>query len=149
MRVIITFCIVLWLAKKIDQARLASRRKREKRILLEEKEAARIAKENHKLYLAANKLKKEQERERKAREKEREREEKLSAQKQFAGSELEYINHRLRQIDKLIELAEEKQSGTIYGGKEWLKAEREIMTLEKQAHVLHTKAQKARAVRAK
>lgn len=153
MKYVLILAVIYWLAKKLDGIRQAHKAKQAQRLLLKQKEAARIAKENHKLFLAANKWKKEQERERKKREAEQAKakaqEEKLSAQKQAAGSDLEYINHRLKQLDSLMTIAEEKQAGTIYGGKEWLKAEREIMKLENQAHTLHVKAQKARAIRAK
>ena len=157
---IIIIIVVYWVANKLDGIRLTRKRKKAARILAEQKAADRIAKENHKLFLAANKWKKEQEQQRKRiaaeqarQEKEqakaREREEKLSAQKMAAGADLEYINHRLKQLDNLMAIAEDTQSGTIYGGKEWIKAEREIMKLENQAHALHVKAQKARAIRAK
>lgn len=100
--------------------------------------------------------KKELERKRKAKErearrieKEAEKADKLKLQKEIASSDLEYLSHRLNQIYKLIELAEEDQEGTIYGGKEWVKHEKRIMQLEAQAQSLKKKERQARAIRNK
>lgn len=99
---------------------------------------------------------KEQERQRKEREKrilaekrERDRAEKLAVQKDLASYDLEYIRHKLDQIYKLIEIAEDRQEGTIYGGKEWLKQEKEIMRYEAQAQALKKNERKAKAIIAK
>ena len=82
-------------------------------------------------------------------EKEAEKANKLKLQKEIASSDLEYLSHRLKQIYKLIELAEEDQEGTIYGGKEWVKHEKRIMQLEAQAQLLKKKERQARAIRNK
>jgi len=96
---------------------------------------------------------KEQERQRKETEKrilaekrERAKAEKLAVQKDLASYDLEYIRHKLDQVYRLIEIAEDRQQGTIYGGKEWLKQEKEIMRLEAQAQSLKKNERKAKAV---
>ena len=92
---------------------------------------------------------KAEEREARRIEKEAEKADKLKLQKEIASSDLEYLRHRLNQIYKLIELAEEDQEGTIYGGKEWVKHEKRIMQLEAQAQSLKKKERQARAIRNK
>ena len=99
---------------------------------------------------------KEQERQRKETEKrilaekrERAKAENLAMQKDLAAYDLEYIRHKLEQVYRLIEIAEDRQEGTIYGGKEWLKQEKEIMRLEAQAQALKKNERKAKAVMAR
>jgi len=99
---------------------------------------------------------KEQERQRKETEKrilaekrERAKAENLAMQKDLAAYDLEYIRHKLEQVYRLIEIAEDRQEGTIYGGKEWLKQEKEIMRLETQAQALKKNERKAKAVMAR
>lgn len=77
----------------------------------------------------------------------REKAEKAKVEKDLASSDLEFIHHRLDQIYRLIEIAEENQSGTIYGGKEWMKLEKQIMTYEGQAQALKKRERKARATK--
>lgn len=74
-------------------------------------------------------------------------EEKLRRQRLAASSEMEYNNHRSEQLLQLIEIAELNQSGTVYGGKEWLKYQKQIMSYESQLQTLKTRRSKAMAIR--
>lgn len=77
----------------------------------------------------------------------REKAEKLEAEKHAAEIDLEYIRHRLQQVYKLIKITEDNQLGTLEGGKEWMKYQKQLMTYEAQAHTLKKKEQKAMAIR--
>lgn len=78
--------------------------------------------------------------------KEAEKAAKLQVKKELASSDLEYFPHRLSQIYDLIEILEEKQEGTLYGGKEWMKYEKQIMSYESQAQILKKRERQARAL---
>lgn len=78
--------------------------------------------------------------------KESEKAAKLQVKKELASSDLEYLPHRLSQIYDLIEILEEKQEGTLYGGKEWMKYEKQIMSYESQAQSLKKRERQARAL---
>lgn len=72
-----------------------------------------------------------------------EKERKAKFAKEEASSQKQYIDHRLEQIDYLLNLMIDEQEKTIAGSKEWIKFEKEIMRLENQAQALHRKRRKA------
>ena len=109
----------------------------------EEKRRVEHEKELEKKAKAEEKRRMMEEKQRKIEAKEAEQAAKMQFKKELASSELEYIQHRMTQIQNLINIAEEKQEGTLYGGKEWTKYEKDIMKYESQYQALKIKERKA------
>lgn len=149
MAYIIVFLALYWLAKRIDAIRQAHRAKK---ILAERERLLRYQREQ-KAYEAYQKQQaKEQaqfEREQAKLAKERERQEKLYRDKLSASSNLEYVRHRMKQLEDLIDYEVDKQEGTTHGSREWEKHERKIMTYESQYQTLKIREAKAKAILAK
>lgn len=143
LKYIILFIIIYTLAEKLEIIR--QRRKRKKVLLA--KAAAK----------AAEKEKKEQKRNRLVMAREKAAAEKAAAKAAkeaaaaakaenrkrteilAAGSNMQYNERRTKQIESLIELSEDKQSGTTYGSKEWVKYQKQIMNYEKQLQTIQSK----------
>lgn len=148
LKYIIPFIIIYTLAEKLEIIRQQQKRKK----VLLAKAAAK----------AAEKEKKEQERIRLVMAREKAAAEKAAAKAAkeaaaaakaenrkrvetlIAGSNMQYNDRRTKQIESLIELEEEKQSGTTYGSKEWVKYQKQIMTYEKQLQSIQNKEIKYR-----
>lgn len=77
-------------------------------------------------------------------EKEKKEADKNRIQQLTASSNRAFLSRRSQQILDLIEIAENNQSGTQYGGKEWMKYQKQIMTYENQLQALKVKELKAR-----
>lgn len=143
LKYIILFIIIYTLAEKLEIKRQQQKRKK----VLLAKAAAK----------AAEKEKKEQERNRLVMAREKEAAEKAAAKAAkeaaaaakaenrkrteilAAGSNMQYNERRTKQIESLIELSEDKQSGTTYGSKEWVKYQKQIMNYEKQLQTIQSK----------
>lgn len=143
MKYIIALIILYWIAEKLEISRQENKRKRYINAVNAQKEFERQQKEAEKARILEEKqlIKEAKETEKAEKEavKQAEKARKEHNKKMLAGSDLEYYTRRERQIDNIIEILEEKQAGTIYGGKEWLKYEKQIMTYENQNRTLARK----------
>lgn len=72
--------------------------------------------------------------------------EKLATEKQIASSQLQYIDHRIKQLESLRAFYEDKQEGTLANGHEYFKYERNIMKCEKDLQVLAQQQIKFRSI---
>lgn len=73
-------------------------------------------------------------------------ERKAKTQKIIASSNLQFIDHRIKQLENLIEIEQEKRAGTLYGGKEWKKYEKSILSYEKQLQSLNVQRMKNKLI---
>ena len=149
MAYIIAFLLLYWLAKRIEALRQAHKARR---ILEERERVLRLQREQKTLEAYRKQQAKEQAqlaREQAKLAKEQERQEKLYRDKLSASSNLEYVRHRMKQLEDLIDYEVDKQEGTTHGSKEWEKHERKIMTYESQYQTLKIREAKAKAILAK
>lgn len=150
MQVIIILLILWYLCEKIDIIRHNRKVKRYKRYQLEQKQLASQEKERKKAEILeirqAEKERKDLERIRKEEVKQAEKEKRLNTQRKVASSERQYFDHRRGQLYDMLEIATDKQDGTTHGSKEWIKYQKQIMSLEKQLQSMQAKEIKLRSI---
>ena len=150
MQVIIILLILWYLCEKIDIIRHNRKVKRYKQYQLEQKQAAKMEKERQRAdalaIRQAEKERKDLERIRKEEIKQAEKEKRLNTQRKVASSERQDFDHGRGQLYDMLEIAIDKQDGTTHGSKEWIKYQKQIMTLEKQLQSMQAKEIKLRAI---
>ena len=150
MQVIIIILVLWYLCEKIDIIRHNRKVKRYKQYQLEQKQLVVQEKERKKAEVLeirqAEKQRKEEERIRKEEIKQAEKEKRLNTQRKVASSERQYFDHRRDQLYDMLEIAIDKQDGTTHGSKEWIKYQKQIMTLEKQLQSMQAKEIKLRSI---
>lgn len=149
MSYIIGFLVLYWIAKRLEAIRQAHKARK---ILEDRERVMRYQREQKALEAYRKQQAKEQAqlaREQAKLAKEQERQEKLYREKLSASSNLEYVRHRMKQLEDLIDYEVDKQEGTTHGSKEWEKHERKIMTYESQYQTLKIREAKAKAILAK
>lgn len=119
----------------------------------EHKRQAELEKQIKRRQAEYEKAQREHEKAERAREKaikeERKRQEaaaKLAYERRLASSDLQYIEHRIEQLENLVAYYEDKQEGTLANGKEFFKYEQSIMRCQKELQALAHKQIKLRYV---
>ena len=150
MQVIIIILILWYLCEKADIIRHNRKVKRYKQYQLEQKQLAAQEKERKKAEILesrqAEKERKDLERIRKEEIKQAEKEKRLNTQRKVASSERQYFDHRRGQLYDMLEIAIDKQDGTTHGSKDWIKYQKQIMSLEKQLQSMQAKEIKLRSI---
>lgn len=150
MQVIIILLILWYLCEKADIIRHNRKVKRYKQYQAEKKQLAAQEKERKKAETLAIR---QAEKDRKERElickeelKQAEKEKRLNTQRKIASSERQYFDHRRNQLYDMLEIAIDKQDGTTHGSKDWIKYQKQIMSLEKQLQSMQAKEIKLRSI---
>ena len=150
MQVIIILLILWYLCEKLEIIRNRRKLKRYRQYQLEQKQLAAQEKERNKAEILemrqAEKRRKEEDRIRKEEAKQTEKEKRLNNQRKVASSERQYFDHRRGQLYDMLEIAVDKQDGTTHGSKEWIKYQKQIMSLEKQLQSMQAKEIKLRSI---
>lgn len=150
MQVIIIILILWYLCEKLEIIRNRRKLKRYRQYQLEQKQLAAQEKERKKAEILemrqAEKERKDLERIRKEEAKQAEKEKRLNTQRKVASSERQYFEHRRGQLYDMLEIAIDKQDGTTHGSKEWIKYQKQIMSLEKQLQSMQSKEIKLRSI---
>ena len=150
MQVIIIILVLWYLCEKLEIIRNRRKLKRYRQYQLEQKQLAAQEKERKKAESLATrqaeKERKDLERIRKEEIKQAEKEKRIDTQRKVASSERQYFDHRRNQLYDMLEIAIDKQDGTTHGSKEWIKYQKQIMSLEKQLQSMQAKEIKLRSI---
>lgn len=150
MQVIIIILILWYLCEKLEIIRNRRKLKRYRQYQLEQKQLAAQEKERKKAEMLAirqaEKERKELDRIWKEEIKQAEKEKRINTQRKIASSERQYFDHRRGQLYDMLEIATDKQDGTTHGSKEWIKYQKQIMSLEKQLQSMQAKEIKLRSI---